>query len=370
MVVPSTKEVDDDATPEYPPQIQETLESAVLRRKATIQTQITDFTAEKRQEFKSWRDQARKQAKIIATVASSSSKPPPPSPIPNTALVMPATRPVTSPNKELFQKSPLSSYSHPGASPLAAASLTRSYSEQKPLPPSPPLHKITPPPIPLSSSLKSPGNHSFGKPVKRVMFQDPPDDTAQSDIEEEIQETPIPTLPPSSATISVDGIFHPLSSILICLLDELFDFDETIPSVAIDPQIPLSNPISPSSQPVKSPLFAPPLSPFRRRSIEKYTLPDEEEYEDDEDLFDGAVATEPSPPEISSSYSKPIAITPPSRSFLADGLGVDEDDEDGGMKGLIERISLKNNQTKGKKRFSEQRMLWDIPGDFYRSVPS
>jgi hypothetical protein len=210
MVIPSTKEVDDDATPDYPPQIQETLESAVLRRKATLQAQITDFTSEKRQEFKSWRDQARKQAKIIATVASSSSTPPPESPVPNTTLAKPTTRPIVSPRLDLFQKSPLSSYSHPGASPLAAASLTRSYSEQTPIPPSPPLHKITPPPIPLSSSLKSPGNHSFGKPVKRVMFQDPPDDTAQSDIEEETQETPIPVLPLSSATISVDGNPHSL----------------------------------------------------------------------------------------------------------------------------------------------------------------
>jgi hypothetical protein len=214
MMVPAIKEVDDDITPDYPAQIQETLDSAVSRRKATVQAQISDFTTEKRQEFKSWRDQARQQAKIIASVAQPT-RSPTPTPIPNTALVTSQQTPsTTSPRPDLFQKSPLSSFTHPGASPLAAASLTRSYSEQRPRPPSPPLYKITPPPIPLSSSLKSPGNHNFGKPAKRVMFQDPPDDTAQSDMEDEIQETTIPILPPPSATISVDGN-PPLASILI-----------------------------------------------------------------------------------------------------------------------------------------------------------
>lgn len=48
----------------------------------------------------------------------------------------------------------------------------------------------------------------------------------------------------------------------------------------------------------------------------------------------------------------------------------DEEDE-GGMKGLIERISLKNTQSgRNKISFADQKLLWDIPGDYYRSVPS
>ena len=126
--------------------------------------------------------------------------------------------------------------------------------------------------------------------------------------------------------------------------------------------------------PVHSPLFAPPLSPFRRRSVEKYDLPDD----DEEGPFDdprtinqpNGVRFKESDELPPSSFSKPIAITPPSRSFLSEGLGVDEEDDEGGIKGLIERISLKNTQSLSKGRLEDQRMLWDIPGDYYRSVPS
>lgn len=144
-------------------------------------------------------------------------------------------------------------------------------------------------------------------------------------------------------------------------IDELFDFDETIPHISVESE-------ATPSQCVKSPLFAPPLSPFRPRSMEKYNLPG-----GDEDPFDDSsvVPTETtstlSSPQLSSSM--PIAITPPSRSFLAAGLGLDEDEDDGTMQGLIRRISLKNTRS-GPGSFAEQRMLWDIPGDHYRSLPS
>jgi len=133
--------------------------------------------------------------------------------------------------------------------------------------------------------------------------------------------------------------------------------------------------VSPSSSqgsspapPIHSPLF----TPFRRRSIEKYDLPggDGEDPFDDHSIIkrpNGVNESEELPP---SSFSKPIAITPPSRSFLSEGLGVDEDDDEGGMKGLIERISLKKTRSLSKGHLEDQRMLWDIPGDYYRSVPS
>jgi hypothetical protein len=129
------------------------------------------------------------------------------------------------------------------------------------------------------------------------------------------------------------------------------------------------------SQPVRSPLFVPPLSPFRRRSVEKYDLPDdEEEYFDEPPDPPDSNDTHQSPEEEDElpalSSSKPIAITPPSRSFLAAGLGLDESEDDGGMKGLIERISLKNTRSGTKNSFADQKALWDIPGDYYRSVTS
>lgn len=137
---------------------------------------------------------------------------------------------------------------------------------------------------------------------------------------------------------------------------------------------PSSSQGSPPAPPIHSPLFAPPLSPFRRRSVEKYDLPDDEE----EDPFDSLSLVRQSngvrfkdPEElVPLASSKPIAITPPSRSFLAEGLGVEEDEDDDGVKSLIERISLKNRRNGSKGGFADQRMLWDIPGDFYRSVPS
>ena len=184
--------------------------------------------------------------------------------------------------------------------------------------------------------------------------------------------------------------------------DELFDFDETIPG-PLDYTPPISSipfPSTgnslPSSEPLKSPLFAPPLSPFRRRSVEKYHLPGE----DDADPFDevpisshtkthtnGFSRTSP-PTSDSTDYAnkpdteqeellssslgtKAIAITPPSKSFLNEGLGIDTDEEDeDGIRGLVERISLKNTKSGSLGNYNDARMLWDIPGDYYRSVPS
>ena len=158
----------------------------------------------------------------------------------------------------------------------------------------------------------------------------------------------------------------------------MFDFDETIPGISLESDTtgsPTASQASSPTQPTRSPLFAPPLSPFRRRSVEKYNLPG-----DDDDPFDdrpnfprkanGVQIKDPEEDLSVLSSSKPIAITPPSRSFLAEGLGVDEDEDEGGMKGLIERISLKNTHSGPKSSFADQRMLWDIPGDYYRSIPS
>ena len=137
---------------------------------------------------------------------------------------------------------------------------------------------------------------------------------------------------------------------------------------------PTSLQTSSPTQPTRSPLFAPPLSPFRRRSVEKYDLPGDDDPFDDRPTFptkaNGVQSKDPEEDLTVLSSSKPIAITPPSRSFLEEGLGVDEDEDEGGMKGLIERISLKNTRSGLKSSFADQRMLWDIPGDYYRSVPS
>lgn len=163
------------------------------------------------------------------------------------------------------------------------------------------------------------------------------------------------------------------------IVDEMFDFDETIPSVAVEYDTTgsrsSSSPASPI-QPVRSPLFAPPLSPFRRRSVEKYDLQDDDDPFDDRSLYptnkvngiEKGKEPEDELPALSS--SRPIAITPPSRSFLAEGLGVDEEDDEGGIKGLIERISLKNTRSGSRASYADQKMLWDIPGDYYRSVTS
>jgi len=102
--------------------------------------------------------------------------------------------------------------------------------------------------------------------------------------------------------------------------------------------------------------------------VEKYYLPGG----DDEDPFEEIPVTPNGVPIITDelSSSKPIAITPPSRSFLSEGLGADDEDEVGGMKELIERISLKYTQSGNKSSFADQTLLWDITGDFYRSVRS
>jgi hypothetical protein len=211
VVLPKVKDADDDTDLSVPPQIQDTFEAAVDHKRDTIQAQINDFTATKKQEFKSWREEARKQAKLLASVATSVKKPPSVSLTPTAAVTINLpSQPKPSPqHSELFQKSPVSQYSHPGASPLAAASLTRSAPERPVLPPSPPAKEKTPP-ILLSSSLKSPGSSNYSKPVKRVMFQDPPDeaqkDADEDSTEEESDEPEIPSMSNSDATISVDGI--------------------------------------------------------------------------------------------------------------------------------------------------------------------
>jgi hypothetical protein len=111
--------------------------------------------------------------------------------------------------------------------------------------------------------------------------------------------------------------------------------------------------------------------------MEKYELPGDE----DDDPFDDIIIQHPirngldrkgtgdaDLPPLSS--SKPIAITPPSRSFLAEGLGFEEDDDDRGMEGLIKRVSLKNTRSGLKADLADQKLLWDIPGDYYRSITS
>src|SRR5271170_558369 len=162
-----------------------------------------------------------------------------------------------------------------------------------------------------------------------------------------------------------------LKRVRLLIADEMFDFDETIPGGAVESDTTgsrsSSSPDSPV-QPVRSPLFAPPLSPFRRRSMEKYHLPDDEDPFDDPSLYtkSNGVQTEEKAPEDelpALASSRPIAITPPSRSFLAEGLGVDEEEDEGGLKGLIERISLKNTRSGPRASFADQKMLWDIPGD-------
>jgi hypothetical protein len=158
-------------------------------------------------------------------------------------------------------------------------------------------------------------------------------------------------------------------------IDVLFDFDETIPGISLESDTTTSSQGSSPAPPVRSPLFAPPLSPFRRRSVEKYDLPEEDD--DDEDPFDN-IPTKHSngvrfkEPEdlFPSSYSKPIAITPPSRSFLSERMHIEEDEDEGGMQGHIQRMSLKNTRSASQGNFEDPRMLWDIPGDYYRSVPS
>jgi hypothetical protein len=211
MVIPPMNMQDDNRITDFPPEVQLTLESAVQRQRHVTHTQIADFATEKKQEFKSWRDEARKQAKIIANVANTVSKSPTfPSPVSKPALSISSAPPgpITE-TSNLFQKSPVTQHTHPEASPLAAASLTRSQSE-RPSSPSPPSSKVTSPPIPLSSSLKFPGSSNYSKPVKRVMFQDPPDEELHSDADTEIHSdaVDIPAISNREATISIDGSYR------------------------------------------------------------------------------------------------------------------------------------------------------------------
>lgn len=217
MVLPALS-VQDDAASELPPEIQHTLESAVQKQKAITQTQISEFTSEKKQEFKNWREQARQQARIIAKLAETIAPPGPPPSSPSKDSAAPLAIPSSSNSKtkqtsDLFQKSPVIQHSHPGASPLAAASLTRSQSARASTP-SPPTAKTTPPPVALSSSLKSPSSANYSKPVKRVMFQDPPDIEVHSDADEELPTTDIdiPDSVDTEPVISVDGVILTISA--------------------------------------------------------------------------------------------------------------------------------------------------------------
>lgn len=371
MIVPLQKDADIGPSSNIPPEIQLTLDTAVQQQWNITQSLIMEFATEKRQEFKSWREQARRQASMIARVAESTSRSSDSTSTP--ALTIATTIPkTTAQNIELFQKSPVTQYSHPGESPLAAASLTRSHSERPSS--SPPLSKTTPPLIPLSSSLKSPGSSNFSKPVKRVMFQDPPDEEVHSDIDEaHVDDLNVSASLSAEPTISVDG----KSIIEVKLtLDVLFDFDESIPGIPLESDVtePSISHSSSSAQPVRSPSCTLPLSRFRRRSVEKYELPGGDEDPVDPpnipSKLNGFQTEDAVGDNLSTSSSKPIAITPPPRSFLAKGLGIDEDEDEGGMKGHIERISLKNTRRGSISGFADQGMLWDIPGDYYRSVPS
>jgi len=217
MVLPAAN-IPEDASPDLPPEIQHTLESAVQKQRAITQSQISEFTSEKKQEFKHWREQARKQAQIIAKLAEtvspagSSSSLSPSKDSAKPLAIPPASNSSGKQTSELFQKSPVIQHTHPGASPLAAASLTRSQSARASTP-SPPPAKIVTPPVPLSSSLKSPLSTNYSKPVKRVMFQEPPDMEVQSEAEEELPAVAIdiPTSLDIEPVISVDGTISTLS---------------------------------------------------------------------------------------------------------------------------------------------------------------
>jgi hypothetical protein len=206
MVIPPMKDFDDAVAGDYPSQIQHLLDSAIQRQRHQMDAQVADFTAKKKQEFKSWRAQAREHARAIAKLAVPSKRSPQTSPKSGVTINTPkqATR---SSGSELFEKSPVVSYSHPGASPLAAASSTRSVPD-RPATPSPPPVKVVPPPIPLSSSLKSPGSSNFAKPIKRVMFQDPPEDEIPSDVDYTAHDTSQPIIPSTESAISVDGMLN------------------------------------------------------------------------------------------------------------------------------------------------------------------
>jgi hypothetical protein len=227
MVIPSGDDADTGLLPNIPPEIQLTLDSAIQQRWNMTQSLIMEFATEKRQEFKSWRERARRQASTIARISESiSSASIPISPSSKAALTIIAPSKNEAQNIELFQKSPVTQYSHPGASPLAAASLTRSQSERPSSPPLP--SKITTPPIPLSSSLKSPGSSNYSRPVKRVMFQDPPDEEVHSDIDEvHVDDANISAPLSVEPTISVDGNFIIKTTLTLCRCIIRFRRDNT-----------------------------------------------------------------------------------------------------------------------------------------------
>src|SRR5947207_12544178 len=113
MVIPAVNIQDEGTTEDFPPEIQFTLESAVQRKRHVTQTKITDFTTEKRQEFKSWRDETRKQAKIIAKVAETVSIKPSRSAAPasKVALSIPSIPSgETTQASDLFPKSPVTQH--------------------------------------------------------------------------------------------------------------------------------------------------------------------------------------------------------------------------------------------------------------------
>jgi hypothetical protein len=160
------------------------------------------------------------------------------------------------------------------------------------------------------------------------------------------------------------------------IIDELFDFDETIPTLE-EPES-HSIPLPSIEQPIQSPRFAPPLSPFRRRSVEKYDLHDLPTNDSSHLSHANGVnivrksEREDQYPELGS--SKPIAITPPPRSYIgvtpprhshiAHGLGIDDESEEEGMKEFIGKLHGKGSES------YEESLLWDIPGDYYRSLSS
>jgi len=212
IIIPSAHSLKGGGTTYYPPQIQEALETAILRRRHSVHKEVQEFTRKKKEEFRAWRERIRLQAQVIASMASL--------PISKTSENVPSRKPGTLnlskpkpdvQNLNLFHKSPFTQHFHHEASPLAAVNLTRSYSE-RPASPSPPSSKVTSPTVPLSSSLKSPNSSNYPKRAKRVMFRDPPDVESQSDVEEEspFHETNICCPLPSEPSITVDGIRKPM----------------------------------------------------------------------------------------------------------------------------------------------------------------
>ena len=211
MVVPQSTLY--ESVKNLPPAIQLTLDSAEKRQRNHTEVKIINYTNKKKQEFTSWRERARRDASLIAQICRT------PVCAPRTSKPLSMSTPTlpmnTGNGTDLFPKSPVTTYVRPspGAS-LAAANLTRSLSEQ-PSFPSPPVSKFTPL-VPLSSSLKSASSSNLPRPVKRVMFQDPPDEEVHLDADDDIPGDKDgqadyfdgPVEPPIEGTISVDGIYY------------------------------------------------------------------------------------------------------------------------------------------------------------------